>query len=306
MSITKLANEQIQEILEKYDNGQSITSLNKEYHTTKVRNLLIENNRSVPEKLPKGRSGGAKRKYNCNDDYFACIDTKDKAYFLGFIYADGFITKPDFGQAKLGITLAEIEPIEKFKKYINTDKPVGVYTKGKNSYSEGRLEYKLAIASDKLVSDLEKAGVVERKTFVLQFPNLREDLISHFIRGYFDGDGSIYYHSTKEHPNARLGIDICGTKKFLDGMIKYLPGAKSNNVYKEKRRTTNCWNIKLISNIECLQIYHYLYKDCDDLFLSRKREKFENFIKERGSETTIANPTNSGYKEYLNYCYLED
>lgn len=306
MSITKLTNEQIQEILEKYDKGQSITSLNKEYHTTKVRTLLVDNGRNVPERTQKGRGGGLKRKYDCNDDYFAVIDTKDKAYFLGFIYADGFITKPDSGQAKLGITLAEIEPIEKFKKYINTDRPIGIYTKGKNSYSEGKIEYKFAIASDKLVSDLEKLGVIERKTLVLKFPKLREDLIPHFIRGYFDGDGSIYYHVTKNHLNPRLGINICGTKEFLDEMVKYLPSAKSNNVYKEKRRITNCWNIKLVSNIECLQVYHYLYKDCDDLYLTRKRTKFEDFIKERGSETIIANPTYSGYKEYLNYCYLED
>lgn len=89
-------------------------------------------------------------------------------------------------------------------------------------------------------------------------------------------------------------------------MVKYLPLAKGNNVYKEKRRITNCWNIKLASNKICLQVYHYLYKDCNDLYLTRKRAKFEDFIKERGSETIIANPTYSGYKEYLNYCYLED
>lgn len=47
-----------------------------------------------------------------------------------------------------------------------------------------------------------------------------------------------------------------------------------------------------------------MYKDCDDLYLSRKKEKFENFIKDKGSTTIITNPTNN--KEYLNLCYLED
>lgn len=51
-------------------------------------------------------------------------------------------------------------------------------------------------------------------------------------------------------------------------------------------------------------LYHYMYKNCDDLYLSRKKEIFENFIKERGSETIITNPTNN--KEYLNLCYVED
>lgn len=307
MSITKLTEIQIKEVLKKYDNGQSITSLNKEYHTTKIREILIQNNRKVPERKPKGSGGGAKSKYHFNKDYFENIDSKDKAYFLGFIYADGFITKPDWGQAKLGITLAEEEPIIKFKKYINSDNPIGIYTKGKNSYSEGKTEYKFALTSDKLVVDLEKIGVIERKTLVLTFPELREDLIPHFIRGYFDGDGSVFLHkdSRKEYcNNMYLGINICGTKEFLDKLLEHLSFIENSNcIYKELRKTTNCWNLKFESNIRSLKLYHYMYKDCDDLYLSRKKEIFENFIKEKGSETIITNPTN---KDYLKLCYLED
>lgn len=301
----KFSEEIINEILQKYDNGQSITSLNKEYHTTKVRDLLIENNRQVPESR-KG-VGGRKRQCTLNENYFQELDSKDKAYFLGFIYADGFITKPSQGQNILGLTLAEIEPIDKFKKYIQTNKKVGYYKKT-NSYSNKSYEYKLALNSDKLVSDIEKLGVVERKTLTLTFPNLREDLIPHFIRGYFDGDGSVFLHkdSRKEYSyNEYLGINICGTKEFLVALTKHLPFLEEGQcIYKEKRRETNCWNLKMISNIRSLELYHYMYKDCDDLYLSRKREKFENFIKDKGSTTIITSPTNN--KEYIDLCYLED
>lgn len=301
----KFSEEIINEILQKYDNGQSITSLNKEYHTTKVRDLLIENNRQVPESR-KG-IGGRKRQCTLNENYFQELDSKDKAYFLGFIYADGFITKPSQGQNILGLTLAEIEPIDKFKKYIQTNKKVGYYKKT-NSYSNKSYEYKLALNSDKLVSDIEKLGVVERKTLTLTFPNLREDLIPHFIRGYFDGDGSVFLHkdSRKEYSyNEYLGINICGTKEFLVALTKHLPFLEEGQcIYKEKRRETNCWNLKMISNIRSLELYHYMYKDCDDLYLSRKREKFENFIKDKGSTTIITSPTNN--KEYIDLCYLED
>ena len=301
----KFSEEIINEILQKYDNGQSITSLNKEYHTTKVRDLLIENNRQVPESR-KG-IGGRKRQCTLNENYFQELDSKDKAYFLGFIYADGFITKPSHGQNILGLTLAEIEPIDKFKKYIQTNKKVGYYKKT-SSYSNKSYEYKLALNSDKLVSDIEKLGVVERKTLTLTFPNLREDLIPHFIRGYFDGDGSVFLHkdSREEYSyNEYLGINICGTKEFLIALTKHLPFLEEGQcVYKEKRRKTNCWNLKMTSNIRSLELYHYMYKDCNDLYLSRKREKFENFIKDKGSTTIITNPTNN--KEYINLCYLED
>lgn len=301
----KFSEEIIKEILQKYDNGQSITSLNKEYHTTKVRDLLIENNRQVPESR-KG-IGGRKRQCTLNENYFQELDSKDKAYFLGFIYADGFITKPSHGQNILGLTLAEIEPIDKFKKYIQTNKKVGYYKKT-NSYSNQSYEYKLALNSDKLVSDIEKLGVIERKTLTLTFPNLREDLIPHFIRGYFDGDGSVFLHrdSRKEYSyNEYLGINICGTKEFLTALTKHLPFLEEGQcIYKEERKETNCWNLKMASNIRSLELYHYMYKDCNDLYLSRKREKFENFIKDKGSTTIITNPTNS--KEYIDLCYLED
>lgn len=294
----------INEILEKYDSGKSITTLNKEYHTTKVREILIANNRQVPES--KKGLGGAKRKYTLNEDYFEKLDSKDKAYFLGFIYADGFITKRSQGQNVLGLTLAENEPLEKFKKYINCNKPIGIYKKT-NSYSDKSIEHKLALISNKLVSDIEKLGVVERKTLILTFPKLPEELIHHFIRGYFDGDGSVFLHkdSKKDYENQYLGIDICGTKEFLTELSKHLPFIEDEScIYKELRKKTNCWNIKFNSNIRSLNLYHYMYKDCDDLFLSRKREKFENFIKDKGSETIITNPTNN--KNYLNLCYLED
>ena len=301
----KFSEEIINEILQKYDNGQSITSLNKEYHTTKVRDLLIENNRQVPESR-KG-VGGRKRQCTLNENYFQELDSKDKAYFLGFIYADGFITKRSQGQSILGLTLAEIEPIDKFKKYIQTDKKVGYYKKT-NGYSDKSYEYKLALISDKLVSDIEKLGVTERKSLTLTFPDIREDLIPHFIRGYFDGDGSVFLHkdSREEYSeNIYLGINICGTKEFLTILSKHLPFIEEGQcIYKEERRETNCWNLKLISNIRSLELYHYMYKDCDDLYLSRKKEKFENFIKDKGSTTIITNPTSN--KEYLKLCYLED
>ena len=302
----KFSEEIINEILQKYDKGQSITSLNKEYHTTKVRDLLIENNRQVPESR-KG-IGGRKRQCTLNENYFQELDSKDKAYFLGFIYADGFITKPSHGQNILGLTLAEIEPIDKFKKYIQTNKKVGYYKKT-SSYSNKSYEYKLALNSDKLVSDIEKLGVIERKTLTLTFPNLREDLIPHFIRGYFDGDGSVFLHkdSREEYSyNEYLGINICGTKEFLIALTKHLPFLEEGQcIYKEERKETNCWNLKMASNIRSLELYHYMYKDCNDLYLSRKREKFENLIKDKGSTTIITNPTNNN-KEYINLCYLED
>jgi hypothetical protein len=61
----------------------------------------------------------------------------------------------------------------------------------------------------------------------------------------------------------------------------------------------------LHSNIRCLKLYHYMYHNSGDMYLSRKRRKFEDFIIDRGSTTTIVNPIYNN-AEYKDLCYLED
>lgn len=252
----------------------------------------------------------SRKTYDYDESYFSTIDTPDKAYWLGFVYADGFITKHANGSPVFGITLAEDEPLEKIKKAMKSNKRIGVYKKT-NGYSDKSIEYKLAFCSNQLVSDLEKWGCVENKTFKLKFPDfLNEDLIPHFIRGYFDGDGSVYLHAQKTNNKEYqiLGAQFAGIYDFLNEMIKHFNFLNEDEkcLYQDTRKETDCWRIQLNSNIRALKLYHYMYKDCpNDICLSRKRNKFEEFIKERGSTTIIANPI-YGDAEYIKLCYIED
>ena len=70
---------------------------------------------------------GSKRKYNFNENYFENIDSIEKAYWLGFIAADGYITRRKSGQAVLGLTLHEIEPLEKLSLCMESNKPIYRY-----------------------------------------------------------------------------------------------------------------------------------------------------------------------------------
>lgn len=251
----------------------------------------------------------SKKQYEYDETYFSQINTPDKAYWLGFLYADGYITKPKQGNPVLGICLAEPEPIEKFKKALKSNLPVRSYKKV-NGYSNKSIEYRIAFCSKQMVEDLEKWGCVERKTFKLKFPDfLTEDLVPHFIRGYFDGDGSVFLHITKNNGKEyiMLGSQFSGIESFLKDMFKYFDFVEEDQcVYQDKRRETDCWRIQFASNLRSLKLYHYMYKNCpQDICLSRKREKFENFIKDRGSETIITNPI-YGNAEYKDLCYIED
>ena len=296
-----LVQSEINEIMHLYTcKRYSINKLRKMFKLqfNDIKSLLINKGISVRSQRD------SRLTYKYNEDYFSNIDTEEKAYWLGFIYADGFITKKTNGSHVFGITLAEREPLDKLNKCMDSNKPIGVYKKA-SSYSNKSVEYKLAFTSNKLVSDLEKWGCVERKTFKLKFPDFLEDsLIPHFIRGYFDGDGSVFYHiqKTLKKEYLMLGVTICGIKSFLIDLEKHIN--ESNTIYKDKRKTTDCYSIKLNSNIRALKLYHYLYKDAT-MYLSRKKEKFESFIKDRGSTTIIGIPHHND-AEYKELCYIEE
>ena len=298
----KVTDSEIKEIIHLYAcNGVSINKLRKMFKLQfrDVKEILLREGIKV-------RSHRESRKtYVYDEDYFEVINTPEKSYWLGFIYADGFITKKTNGSPVFGISLRDKEPLEQLNKCLRSNKPIGVYNKT-NSYSSTSIEYKLAFCSSKMVSDLEKWGCIENKTFSLKFPTfLDNNLIPHFIRGYFDGDGSVFLHvcHTKNTEYIMLGSAFSGIKSFLQELAKHIEATSC--LYKDKRKTTDCYTIQLISNIRSLKLYHYMYKNANGLYLKRKKDKFDNFIKDRSSTTTISNPI-YGEAPYKELCYIED
>lgn len=157
------------------------------------------------------------RQYSFNEDYFENIDTENKAYWLGLIAADGYISKRKSGQNSFTLALHEIEPLEALRNDLESNKPIYIQDNSKyeNKYSNN-IGYRITFVSNKMVSDLERNGIIERKTFKLKLPNLRKDLYSHFIRGYFDGDGSVFYSKSQNKIDEILCVSICGTNNFLN------------------------------------------------------------------------------------------
>lgn len=300
--MSKITETEKLEIIRLYSEERvSLSTLSKQFHhgAETIKKVLTDNG----IKIRSHRE--SRKKYDYDETYFSKIDTPEKAYWLGFIYADGYISKKQNGNPIFGMTLAEEEPLIKLNQCLKSTKPIRSYKKT-NSYSDKSIEYKSVFCSSQMVEDLEKVGCVENKTFKLEFPYfLDENLISHFIRGYFDGDGSVYQHLQKNGGKEYLflGVSICGTESFLKSLAPYIEGETC--VYKDKRKDTDCWVIRFNSNIRCLKFYHYIYKNCGNMYLSRKKEKFEDYIKDRGSTTTISNPI-YGDSEYKKLCYIED
>lgn len=131
--------------------------------------------------------------YTCNENYFQNIDTAQKAYWLGFIAADGCIYRREGhrGMLSIGLQKSDIQILEYLKEDLNTTRPISIQENKRNNHFIATLQ----INSDIICNRLLEIGIGVRKTFDLSIKeicsNIPKKFINSFILGYFDGDGSI-------------------------------------------------------------------------------------------------------------------
>jgi hypothetical protein len=160
-----------------------------------------------------GMKGKSRRKYAVDLDYFETIDSPDKAYFLGFIAADGCVRQPSHGPLVLSIRVSskDEEILVNFLKHLRSDIPVhrSPYTTPWNKVKkEASFVY---VIGDKICRDLATHNVVQRKTQDYEPTRLPDSLMPHFARGYFDGDGTVYKIGAKSGnapSDYRLAISV--------------------------------------------------------------------------------------------------
>ena len=225
---------------------------------------------------------------NIDDHYFKVINSEEKAYWLGYLYADGCVKyskhkrkNGKFSYAKtISLSSIDVTHLEKFRNSLK-------YTNSVKNYNNISVLY---ISNPYIYDDLVSLGCVERKTFILKFPNssqVPKEYISHFIRGYFDGDGGISLYRLKKTNELRASIDICGIYSFLNDLLSNLNFVKTKIIYKDKRKSTDCWEVKSNSMYFIKGLFNYMYKDAT-VYLERKYDKFVSFLKQKGSETIIS------------------
>lgn len=223
-----------------------------------------------------------KRKFKLNELFFDKIDTEEKAYFLGFLYADGCnlvhrnritlkLHEKDYEILKrLNDLIYEENTI---KTVINDTKKINHFIKGKPVRFTGNSIF-LIINSKYLSKRLNEIGMTPKKSLTLTFPfQLDKSLYSHFIRGYFDGDGSLMKMKNK---GVGFRIKIASSENFcksLKQIIEKELGIKINGSFVPNRMstvtTTGIYATKLLSD--------WLYKD-STIYMKRKRDLYEELI----------------------------
>lgn len=218
----------------------------------------------------KRRGGG--REYFFNQNYFDIIDSPDKAYFLGWLYSDGN-NFPSTGAIQLKIQEEDINILRIFCNYINQPlKAIKIQVR-----KDAKNQACLGLCSMYMSKSLVEKGVMKNKTFLLRFPTeeqVPKELIHHFIRGYFDGDGCIQSYTGKKSKSPDYHFIISGGKHILEGIQKEMVeqlNLKQNKLIKNK----SIFSLHYGGNCQVMTVKEWLYKDCGDLFLQRKRDKFE-------------------------------
>lgn len=199
---------------------------------------------------------------------FKIIDNEYKAYWLGFLYADGNIgSKED----KIELSLAEkdIKHIEKFRDFIGINNKI--------SYRQKTKAYRFSFRSQNCKEDLIDKGCFPKKSLSLKFP--REEqvpsyLIRHFIRGYFDGDG--WFCNTE---NGCLQIGLIGTEDFLKSFLHLMRGKINvNNKIFNVHRENGAKRYVFSKEQDIKTFLNYIYKN-SNIYLDRKYAHYIDFIK---------------------------
>lgn len=272
--IKNLSKEVIGDIINDYVvNKHSSTQISKKNSISEQSVLRILKNNNTLIRSPREIA----TKHTLNHNFFEKIDTEEKAYWLGYMYADGCVHKSKYNYV-ISLTCKDLDHITKFKNSLESSHKIITSYSSKSNYKQDSHLYKIALYSEKMLNDLISKGCVEKKTFLLKFPTkdqVPKELVSHFIRGYFDGDGSISYG--KKYKGF---VDICGIYPFLNGIRNYLGLNKNMHIYKDKRKESECWSIKLSSKKNVDLFYNKIYKD-SIISMNRKKEKFITIITKR-------------------------
>lgn len=199
------------------------------------------------------------------EDYFENIDTRDKAYFFGLLYSDGNVYKrkdrPNTYRVQLKLIESDRYIIDKFKEYINCNPNVRIEKDGA----------RLIFSNTKVALDLIRHGCIENKSKTKLFPEIKEELFYDFLRGYFDGNGSVSVRKFTTY--FRI---YTGSRNFAKGLQEKLSSLGYTCGLFDKIDDKNCGVAELcIGRREQVnQIYDKMYFDTD-LFLHRKKEKLK-------------------------------
>lgn len=223
-----------------------------------------------------------RQKYAVNTDYFYNIDTPEKAYWLGFLDADGCINKNNT-QLIFELQARDELSLYKFRSCLDSSHPIKQKIVKLNN--KVFIHSCLTITNKTLCNDLTRHGCTSNKSLTLTPPIINSELYSYWILGYMDGDGSVKVFTDKSRLKQvlRLGISFTGTYEVLSFIKEYFHS--NANIRREHRCKNNTYNFTITESTS-LDFLSQMYntEPFGYISLDRKREKFIKYLDYEGDK----------------------
>gem|GEM_PF-1143015 len=220
----------------------------------------------ITKRDEKGRIIAVGRKYGLDEQYFENIDTPEKAYWFGFLFADGNVNK-DRNRIIVGLSQKDEYHLELLKQDLQSEQPL------EYEILNGSPCVFLRMNSKKMAEDLVKHGIKTQKAF----ESIPEYLLNHFIRGLFDGDGWVRYRIASNGVSIDFEVgfvnkDIEIVKK-VQKIFKKISGSKSERI----REYKGGFDFAIGGRRQVEKIGYWLYNNATR-YLIRKKSIFPQFI----------------------------
>lgn len=252
--------EQEQKIIDLYANQNiSTVQIGKQFGCSHKKIAKVLKSYNIP------RTGASRRKYYLNETFFDNIDTQDKAYILGFFYADGCNYMPK-QTVSMSLQEEDYDILERIRNTIGSERPLEFidYSNKHNFGYNYENQWRLLLFSKHICDSLNAIGMTPAKSLTLEFPNIVPSLYRHFIRGYFDGDGTI----GKNTSGLVSTFSFCNTvRKILHNELN-IEGRIS-----EASNHNGITTTLMLRKEETIRFCNWIYEDAN-LYMERKYNRF--------------------------------
>lgn len=242
-------------------------------------NLLNVGSRKGPRAKPKAKS---EPRFFVNEKFFQRW-SPEMAYVLGYFAADGDMSINPQGSRYIAFISTDYNLLCKIQRVMDSKHHIGLR---KSNSATWKNRYRFQIGSKKIFQDLIDLDLTPNKSKSLQFPKIPKEHLSHFIRGYFDGDGCVSFGFYKRPKRKNFTTYLLtrftsGSKLFLKNLFNILiknAELKGGSLYKGDR----CFRLTY-STHDSLRLYKFMYSNVTNrLYLKRKYSIFQKALSHYG------------------------
>ncbi len=225
--------------------------------------------------------------HKTRNEHFFKTWSPEMTYVLGFFAADGSMSETQRGGHYIEFQITDGDLLQKIKCLLGSGNRISARKRS----AEWKTIYRLQIGSAMMFQDLERLGFTARKSKTLMLPKIPRKYFGHFARGYFDGDGNVWSGTIHKfnRPHPSVVLMAC----FTSGSEKFLASLKENfKIYANITGGSLSFSGRgfhlQYASLDSLKLYRFMYYHSRDLYLTRKKDVFERFL--RGKQVFISGP----------------